>query len=213
MSRKPVTISELDQLRKLPVVITFDDGGVSSHEYIAGMLENLGWCGHFFITTDWIGKDGFVDASQIRDLDRRGHLIGSHSCSHPPRMSYCTPQQLDREWKRSVAVLSDLLGKKVEIASVPGGYYSRNVATAAAAAGITTLFTSEPHTQAETVDGCTVMGRYTIQQGVKATTAAAIASGRILPRYQQLAYWNAKKLAKAAGGTSWLRMRKWLLAR
>ena len=139
--------------------------------------------------------------------------MGSHSCSHPERMSHCSRQQLRREWSDSIAVLSDILGRRVDVASVPGGYYGRNVAEAAAEAGITTLFTSEPQTTAHAVDGCTVMGRYTIQQGVRAATAAAIASGKTLPRCRQLAYWRAKTLAKTAGGTSWLRMRKWILER
>src|SRR5437899_2158462 len=40
----------------LPAVFfTFDDGGVSFHDPIADMLEERGWRGHFFITTDRIG--------------------------------------------------------------------------------------------------------------------------------------------------------------
>src|SRR5580658_945599 len=65
-----------------PVFLTFDDGGASFHAPIAGMLEQLGWRGHFFITTSRIGTPGFLDATQVRDLARRGHVIGSHSHSH-----------------------------------------------------------------------------------------------------------------------------------
>jgi len=195
------------------VHLTFDDGGASAHDHVAGLLEDLGWRGHFFITTNWIGKAGFVTADQIRDLRARGHVIGSHSCSHPPRMSYCSADQLRREWTNSIAVLSEIVGGHVDVASVPGGYYARNVAEAAAEAGIRTLFTSEPETRVQNIDGCAVLGRYTIQQGVSAATAAAIAAGRVIPRFHQSAYWNAKKVAKTLGGSSWLRMRKWILAR
>jgi peptidoglycan/xylan/chitin deacetylase (PgdA/CDA1 family) len=194
-------------------LLTFDDGGVSAHEHIASLLETVGWRGHFFVTTNWIGKEGFMNAAQIRDLHARGHFIGSHSCSHPTRMSHCSRQQLRREWTESLAVLSDILGKTVEIASVPGGYFGRNVVEEAGAAGIRTLFTSEPQTQANVVNGCWVLGRYTIKDGDTPEKAAAMASGRLLPRFQQFAYWNTKKLLKTAGGTSWIRMRKWVLAR
>jgi peptidoglycan/xylan/chitin deacetylase (PgdA/CDA1 family) len=192
-------------------VLTFDDGGVSAHTYIADLLEALGWRGHFFITTNWIGKSGFLTASQIRDLHHRGHLIGSHSCSHPERMSRCSHAELSHEWKTSVDVLSQILGRQISEASVPGGYYARNVAEAAADAGIRTLFTSEPRASAHMVNGCVVFGRYTIQQGVTAATAAAIAAGRILPRWRQRLYWDFKKALKLAGGTYWLRARKWIL--
>ena len=61
-------------------LLTFDDGGVSALSQVAPLLERNGWRGHFFVATDWIGRPGFLTADQIRDLDRRGHLIGSHSC-------------------------------------------------------------------------------------------------------------------------------------
>jgi len=194
-------------------LLTFDDGGVSAHQYVARLLETVGWRGHFFVTTNWIGKEGFLNPSQIRDLHARGHSIGSHSCSHPARMSYCSREQLRREWTESIAVLSDILGTTVDVASVPGGYYGRNVAEEAADAGIKTLFNSEPQTQAHVVNGCWILGRYTIKDSVTPGTAAAMASGRFLPRFQQFAYWNTKKLLKTAGGSSWIRMRKWVLAR
>jgi len=48
-----------------PVLLTFDDGGVSAHGIIASMLEERGWRGHFFIATDWIGRPGFLDEAQM----------------------------------------------------------------------------------------------------------------------------------------------------
>ena len=206
------TALEYQEDRHCPTWLTFDDGGVSAHQYTADMLEALGWRGHFFVTTNWIAKPGFLSPAQIRDLHRRGHVIGSHSCSHPERMSHCPPEQIRIEWQNSAAVLSEIIGEPVCVASVPGGYYRRNVAQGAAAAGIRILFTSEPRTSSFVVNECLVLGRYTIQAGVTPSTAAAIASGSIPPRYRQFAYWNLKKAAKIVGGEGWLRMRKWILA-
>jgi peptidoglycan/xylan/chitin deacetylase (PgdA/CDA1 family) len=209
----PTTALQVHESTSVALLLTFDDGGLSAYQYIADLLEARGWRAHFFVTTDWIGKTGFLTPAQIRDLRARGHLIGSHSCSHPPRMSHCSFRELQKEWTKSAAMLSDIVGSKIAIGSVPGGFYSRTVAETAADAGLTTLFTSEPRTRPQFVNGCSVLGRYTIQQGVKAATAAAIAAGAVAPRLRQTCYWNVKKLAKAAGGTSWLRMRKWILAR
>jgi peptidoglycan/xylan/chitin deacetylase (PgdA/CDA1 family) len=199
--------------RKIPdraLLFTFDDGGISSM-LIADLLEARGWRGHFFITTDYIGRGGFLAASQIRELHSRGHVIGSHSCSHPPRISHCTPAELNREWRDSVRVLSDCLGEKVAVGSVPGGFYARRVAQAARNTGIEVLFTSEPTSRIQIMDDCLIVGRYSIQQGTSSRTAARIARGDLAPRLRQFIYWNAKKGLKRIGGNQYVTLRKKLL--
>src|SRR5688572_15916675 len=64
---------------QVPYVFTVDDGGVSYYTLIADRLEARGWRGHCFVTTDAIGTRGFLTAAQIRELDARGHIIGTHS--------------------------------------------------------------------------------------------------------------------------------------
>src|ERR1051325_8783764 len=105
-------------------LLTFDDVDVSAYSYIADELEERGWRGYFFIATNWIGKPRFLNVSQIRDLRKRGHTIGSHSCSHPARISRYTLGDIIHEWSRSSAVLTEILGERVLSASVPGGYFS-----------------------------------------------------------------------------------------
>jgi peptidoglycan/xylan/chitin deacetylase (PgdA/CDA1 family) len=195
------------------LLLTFDDGGVSAILYTAGLLEQFGWHGHFFITTDQIGKPGFLNDIQIRELHRRSHVIGSHSCTHPARMSRCTRKQLDYEWRESVQRLTQILGDPVSTASVPGGYYSRVVAESAAATGLRQLFTSEPVTSSHLVEGCAVVGRFSVQRGASPQWVGSIVSGNVLPRFQQYIFWNGKKLLKAVGGETWLAMRRKILAR
>ena len=196
----------------VPVMITFDDGGESAVE-AAASLETFGWRGHFFVTAGRIGSRGFLSRAEIYDLHKRGHVIGSHSYSHPVRMSRCTPDQLLQEWTRSVALLSEIVGERIRVASVPGGFYAGKVAGAAAAAGIEVLFTSEPTTRSKLVERCAVLGRYTLQRQTSAETVAAIAAGRVAPRARQAMLWNAKKLAKALGGEFYLKVRQALLGR
>ena len=59
----------------------------------------------------------------------------------------------------------------------------------------------------------TVTGRFTIQRGTSAATAAALAAGRWLPCAQQAAFWNMKKLGKQIGGERYLQLRGVLLGR
>jgi peptidoglycan/xylan/chitin deacetylase (PgdA/CDA1 family) len=197
----------------LPCLLTFDDGGNSSILTIAGMLEERGWTGHFFVTTDLIDAPAFVSRQQVCQLRRRGHVVGSHSCSHPRRMSACTWEQLVDEWRRSCDVLADIIGEQVTVASVPGGFYSHRVAQAAAHAGIRTLFTSEPTARQWVVEGCAVRGRYSIDRGVSAEQMAAIAAGKVVPRLRQAAVWQAKKVAKTMAGSLYTALRERLLSK
>lgn len=187
-------------------LLTFDDGGASA-AYIADSIEEHGWRGHFFITTDFIDKHTFLTSQQLDDLNRRGHIIGSHSCSHPPRISELPRIKLDAEWADSVARLSDILGEAVTTASVPGGFYSKKVAESASSAGITQLFTSEPTIHTETTAGCEILGRYNIYKGMSPKAAGAIVEGKKFPRYKQTLAWNLKKSAKRVARPIWERTR------
>jgi peptidoglycan/xylan/chitin deacetylase (PgdA/CDA1 family) len=191
-------------------VITFDDGGVSAVA-AADALERHGMRGHFFITTNYIGTPGFLDQAGIRELHRRGHVVGSHSCSHPLRMGHCTREQLLQEWTLSRSVISSILGEPVNAASVPGGDYSPRVAEAAARAGFTELFTSEPTAATREAFGIELRGRYTIQRWTTAATAAALARGALTACARQAAVWNVKKMGKRLAGPAYLQMRKLLL--
>jgi peptidoglycan/xylan/chitin deacetylase (PgdA/CDA1 family) len=202
-------ILERCPLPALPV-ITFDDGG-SSARVAADLLEGKDLHGCFFVTANYIGTRGFVDAAAIRDLDRRGHLVGSHSCSHPLRIGHCSPGQLRDEWTRSREIVSGILGRGIEIASVPGGDFRPAVAEAAAEAGLSELFTSEPTTASRSAFGLKLHGRFIIRSWTSARIAAALSAGDYLPRVQEALAWKVKKLGKQLGGEGYLRIRRLVL--
>lgn len=190
-----------------PVVLTFDDGGASALDPTATALERHGFLGHFFITTERIGTPGFCSAEQLAALGSRGHIVGSHSHTHPIRMSALSDEDLRAEWRRSVNRLAEILGYPPEVASVPGGYYAPRIAHAAAAEGIRWLFTSEPVVRVEEVAGCRVLGRYTLRQRSAASEVASLAGRGSGGRARQWMLWNAKKAAKRLGGRVYLRLR------
>lgn len=195
------------------VFFTFDDGGSSFYEPIAGMLESHGWRGHFFITTDRIDTAGFVTREQLRQMRRRGHVIGSHSCSHPTRMSQLSREQLLREWTESKRALEQILGEPVTVASVPGGYYSTTVGRTAEEAGLRTLFHSEPTSEVDACGGCRLIGRYVVRRDSTPELSAGLAAGRPGPRLEQWAQWKAKKAAKLLAGDLYLFLRGKLLGK
>lgn len=192
---------------------TFDDGGSSFYQPIAGLLEERGWRGHFFITTGRLDTPGFLRSGQVQELWRRGHVIGSHSHTHPVRMAACSYAQMQREWKASVGILAGLIGEPVRTASVPGGYFSREVAKAAEEAGIQVLFTSEPTSRVSQEGSCIILGRFAVRSNTPVRDCALLAAGSLAPLRRQALLWKAKKAAKLWGGTWYLRLREALLRR
>jgi peptidoglycan/xylan/chitin deacetylase (PgdA/CDA1 family) len=191
-------------------LLTFDDGGASALR-TADRLDALGWRGHFLVPTDYVGSAHFSSKSELRQIAARGHLVGSHSASHPLRMSALPPAQLRIEWRTSLAVLSEILGAPVTIASVPGGHYARAVGETAAEAGVEALFTSEPTVRVQRIGGCAILGRYSLARWMSPETAAALVTGTGIARVRQALTWNAKKAVKAATGPLYLPLRRGLI--
>jgi peptidoglycan/xylan/chitin deacetylase (PgdA/CDA1 family) len=125
------------------LLLTFDDGGESAMR-VSELLDARGWKGHFFVTTGFIGKAGFVSRNDVLDLHRRGHVVGSHSHTHPNICYNLREEEMLDEWRMSCNLLGDILGAPVTTASVPGGDMDRRTVATAAQAGIRHLFTSEP---------------------------------------------------------------------
>jgi peptidoglycan/xylan/chitin deacetylase (PgdA/CDA1 family) len=192
-------------------VLTFDDGGASATD-VGEELARRGWPGYFLVTAGLVGTEGFVDADEVRELDRLGHVVGSHSVTHPDRMGALSFEQILREWRESCDALADLVGKPMRVASVPGGFYRRRVAVAAARAGIAMLFNSEPVRRVRSVDGCLVVGRYGIRDDTTAREAAAAAAGEPSTWRRQYVGWNVRKPMKVLGGERYDRARRAVLA-
>jgi peptidoglycan/xylan/chitin deacetylase (PgdA/CDA1 family) len=195
----------------VPFLVTVDDGGSAFHTCIAGRLEQLGWRGHCFVTTDCIGRRGFLTRRQIRELADRGHIIGSHSASHPSRFNALSFSQMVAEWSRSRAVLEEIVGRPVDVGSVPGGFFSPAVGRAARDAGLRVLFTSEPVTRVHDDDGLLIAGRFAIRRGNPHDRGRRLVSARPWRRSLEWASWNAKGLVKPVLGPSYARVAEWLL--
>jgi peptidoglycan/xylan/chitin deacetylase (PgdA/CDA1 family) len=209
--RPPIRAAELGGAQP-GWLLTFDDGGAGAVA-IGEELARRSWPGHFFVATDLVGSPGFVDWDEIRGLAAMGHVVGSHSCSHPSRMADCSWERLLEEWARSAALLSQELGQPVSTASVPGGLYSRSVGRAAARAGVSSLFISLPTQRVGSIDGCRLIGRYAIRRDTTAERAAAAASGDRRTWIAQRAPWTLRSAAKRLAGRRYETVRRALLAR
>lgn len=199
-------------LTRVPLMLTFDDGGVSALEEIAPRLEARGWRGHFFVTTNRIGTDGFLTAPQIRELHARGHVIGSHSDTHPVIMTALSAAEIRREWRNSIARLTEIIDAPVRVAAVPGGYTNHLVARIAAEEGIRFLFTSEPRVRLVHVLDSQMLGRFMIKQSTSARAAVALAGHSKSLQLLQWLRWNGLKAAKKGLGRAYPALRSALLS-
>lgn len=160
------------------VVFTFDDGGVSFYTIAAPLLEKYGRRGVFFISTDYVGTPGFLSIGQLSELHKRGHIIGSHSCSHPENMSSLKNEDIQREWTKSAVVLADIIGSSVSLASIPNGYSSAEIIRYAQNAGYKELYTSEPTTKTTLKGSMTLIGRYVVHRNMSAADVLKIVDSR-----------------------------------
>ena len=189
------------------VVLTFDDGG-SSALAAATALEARSWRGVFFVTTSKIGTSGFLSDTDIKALADRGHVIGSHSHSHPTYMGRLPRAQIEQEWRESRAALGDILGEPPDTASVPGGFVSRDVVREAAATGYRALMTSEPRAGARTREGLAAYGRYAVWSTTPAERAAAYASGVRTAQLRLWLEWKAKDIVKRGNPSAYQALRR-----
>lgn len=176
--RPPELVDAIDLTRSgRHLVLTFDDGGKSAIR-IGDELGRRGWKGHFFISTSLIGRRTFLDTGEIRQLRSSGHLVGSHSHSHPSIYRELDRGRMVVEWRQSCDILAQLLGEPCLAAAVPGGEISPAVLRSADDAGLRYLFTSEPMLAPRVVGGCWVLGRFCPKSSTTAEEIGELAAFR-----------------------------------
>ncbi len=176
--RPPALITSIDLTRSgRHLLLTFDDGGKSALD-IGDELCRRGWRGHFFITTSLIGRRTFLDAREIRQLRTAGHLIGSHSHTHPDIYRELDQGRMVVEWRQSSDILAQITGEQCVAAAVPGGEISGAVLRSAGASGLRYLFTSEPWLAPRIVGGCWILGRYCAKASTTPDEIAELAGFR-----------------------------------
>jgi peptidoglycan/xylan/chitin deacetylase (PgdA/CDA1 family) len=186
---KPELVPALDLnsngKRRRHLLLTFDDGGASAM-YVADELAKRDWKAHFFIITGRIGERTFLKPADIRTLRSAGHIVGTHSHTHPDIFRALPRELMTTEWRVSRAILEALLGEPCVTASVPGGDISRIVLESAGDAGIRYLFTSEPLVTPERIGETWILGRVILKAGVSPATIRELVSFRGWQRAQFL---------------------------
>jgi peptidoglycan/xylan/chitin deacetylase (PgdA/CDA1 family) len=168
------------------LLLTFDDGGKSALR-VGEELSRRGWRGHFFVSTRLIGQRTFLHPGEIRHLRECGHIVGSHSHTHPNIYRELEWERMVVEWRQSSDILAQILGEPCITASVPGGEISQAVLRSADRAGLRYLFTSEPWLRPRIVGGCWILGRFCAKANTSPQNIAELAT---------FGGWTSKLLAR-----------------
>lgn len=113
-----------DGERERTVVVTFDDGDAGQYERGFRALRELGMRATFFVTTDWIGRAGFVTWEQLREMRAAGMEVQSHARTHR-LFSALDATELVTELRGAKAALDAGLGQDTDILALPGGDWPR----------------------------------------------------------------------------------------
>lgn len=133
---------QVDKNRNM-VSLTFDDGYLSDYRTVLPLFLERKVCGTFFIVTSFVGKQGYMNWDQIRELATAGMEVGSHTHSHPflAKLSF---GDIYNELYISKQEIENRLGLKVDTVSFPNGNYDKRVVNIAYDLGYKNICTSVP---------------------------------------------------------------------
>jgi peptidoglycan/xylan/chitin deacetylase (PgdA/CDA1 family) len=145
----------LDGRRPLPpksVVITFDDGHVSTYQHAFPLLVRYGYPATFFLYTDFLGAKEALSWPQIREMAATGLMdFQSHSKTHanlwvrlPGESERDYRRRLDTEIRASSEAIRRNLGQRVQHFAYPLGDANQAVLDAVGAAKLSLGLTVNP---------------------------------------------------------------------
>jgi peptidoglycan/xylan/chitin deacetylase (PgdA/CDA1 family) len=125
------------------VVITFDDGWLNNCTDAFPILKERDLLATVFVVTGFIGRSGYMNWNQLKEMSRGGVSIQSHTVNHLP-LTILPVEQIRHELAASKMCLEDHLGSRVDFLSLPHGMGNSVVYDLAEEIGYRAVCTSEP---------------------------------------------------------------------
>ena len=176
------------------VVITFDDGCETDLLVAAPLLKEVAFNATFYVVAGFVGRPGYLSATQVRELSELGFEIGSHSMTHS-YLPHLEEQELRAEIVDSKDRLEQLTGRRVAHFSCPGGRWQSRIAELALVAGYASVATSGIGTNSAATDRFR-LSRIAVLRGTSTTTYMRLCRGEglLALRAQSLLLTTAKDL-------------------
>lgn len=107
------------------VALTFDDGPCPMHTpKVLDMLDAAGVKATFFV----IGYKAEAHPDIVRDIIKRGHVVGSHSYTHNRAFSLLSKAAVKQDIERSLACLEKITGSRPALFRPPIGHTNPRIA-------------------------------------------------------------------------------------
>ena len=190
------------------VCITFDDGSETDLIAAAPVLREFGCNATFYLTAGFLGKPGYLNPGQVRELDAQGFEIGCHSMTHA-YLSDLPEPELKREVVDAKLEIEQIVGHRIEHFSCPGGRYDRRTLEMARRAGFATVATSQFHANSPGVSPYE-LGRVAMLRGLSMEEFGATCQGRGLWK-KRLAHEVRRGAQRVLGNRAYDRLRAVLL--
>ncbi|HEU5164727.1 MAG TPA: polysaccharide deacetylase family protein [Chitinophagaceae bacterium] len=107
-----------------PIMITFDDTHVDQYKIGLPELNKYGFKGVFFIMTVSLGRPGYMNREQVKQLADEGHVISSHTWDHKNVKIY-TEEDWPVQVEKPVKQIEAITGKPVQYFAYPFGLWNK----------------------------------------------------------------------------------------
>jgi peptidoglycan/xylan/chitin deacetylase (PgdA/CDA1 family) len=191
-------------------VITFDDGCETDLTVAAPLLLSRGFNATFYLVTGFLGRPGYLSAVQAKELAGLGFEVGCHSMTHA-YLNGLAERELQVEVVEAKYRLEQVIGRRVDHFSCPGGRWSRKVARVAQRAGYRTVATSKVGSNSARSDRFR-LARVAILRDLAPADFVRISGGRGLG-LQRLTQSVRSAAQRALGDARYDRLRSALLGR
>lgn len=190
----------LDGSRVHRVLLTFDDGHASNHRRAFPALVEHGMRADFFVNPANVGKPGYADWSDLREMSAAGMSIQSHGYDHVYLTGLDARTLRDRLYAARIAI-EDQVGTSVTLLAPPGGRMPTGLADVARQCGYRHVLSSRPgrisaHSQAR------ILPRMAITTALDEHRFEAWIAGDILAISREQVRYGTLSLAKRLLGDS-----------
>ena len=137
------TLLETIRQRQISAEITTDSSDSSIYTDFSSNLRARGFTATIFLIPLALGEAEAMTGDQIRELDRAGFTIGSHTLTHP-WLPDLTDEEVTCELCASKTLIERELGHAVMALSYPYGAFDARVQRIARQCGYTRAYTTAP---------------------------------------------------------------------
>jgi len=121
-------------MKKFIIEVSIDDGSILDLK-TAQLVKAYSLPCTFYIVVDNVGKEGYLSWEQIKELDKQGFTIGSHTMSHPSDLKLLYNEQLHYEIQNSKDMIETVLGHTISKFCYPRGRADQRIKDFVAQAG------------------------------------------------------------------------------